>query len=148
MQIKKILVPHDFSSHSKKALDWALELAEKWQAEVELLHVIHILPPVVDVPNDMYADVERDQLAAAQKDLEAIHLEKTNGSQVTINIHVQRGVPFQAICEHAEAQQVDLIVMGSHGRTGLSHVFIGSVAERVIRHAPCPVLITKHSDPA
>lgn len=148
MQIRKILVPYDFSAHSKEALDWALELAEKWQATVEMMHVVHILPPVVDIPNDIYADVERDQIADAQQRLEAMRVEKTKGSQATIDIHVQRGVPFQSICEHAETQQTDLIVMGSHGRTGLSHVFIGSVAERVIRHAPCPVLVTKHSDPA
>ena len=148
MNIQRILVPHDFSKHSEHALDWALELADKWQATVELMHVIHMLPPVVDIPNDLYADVERDQHAAAQKRLEALRTEKTNGSQATIEIHVQRGVPFQAICDEAETQQADLIVMGSHGRTGLSHVFIGSVAERVIRHAPCPVLVTKHSDSA
>lgn len=144
MQLKKILVPYDFSDHSKEALDWALELAEKWQARVELMHVVHILPPVVDIPNDMYADVERGQIAAAQQRLEGIRTEKTHASRVTIAIHVQRGVPFQAICEYAETHQADLIVMGSHGRTGLSHVFIGSVAERVIRHARCPVLVTKH----
>lgn len=148
MNIQKILVPHDFSEHSRHALDWALALAEKWQASVELMHVVHILPPVVDIPNDMYADVERDQLATAQQHLEAIHTNKTSDSSVTIGIHVQRGVPFQAICEYAEKQHADLIVMGSHGRTGLSHVFLGSVAERVMRHAPCPVLITKHSDSA
>lgn len=144
MQLKKILVPYDFSDHSKEALDWALELAEKWQARVELMHVVHILPPVVDIPNDMYADVERGQIAAAQQRLEGIRTEKTHASRVTIDIHVQRGVPFQAICEYAETHQADLIAMGSHGRTGLSHVFIGSVAERVIRHARCPVLVTKH----
>ena len=76
MQIKKILVPYDFSDHSQEALDWALELAEKCQATVELMHVIHILPPVVDIPNDVYADVERDQIAAAEQRLEAIRAEK------------------------------------------------------------------------
>ena len=144
MQLKKILVPYDFSDHSKEALDWALELADTWQARVELLHVIHILPPVVDIPSDMYADVERDQIADAQQRLEALRTEKTSDTPATIDIHVQRGVPFQAICDYAETHQADMIVMGSHGRTGLSHVFLGSVAERVIRHAPCPVLVTKH----
>lgn len=141
-------MPHDFSKHSEHALDWALEIADKWHATVELLHVVHILPPVVDIPNDMYADVERDQLALAHKNLEAIRTEKTKVPPATIEIQVQRGVPFQAICDEAETRPADLIVMGSHGRTGLSHVFIGSVAERVMRHAPCPVLVTKHSDPA
>lgn len=125
-----------------------MELAERWQARVELMHVVHILPPVVDVPNAVYADVEQGQLTTAQKNLEAIRAKKTEGSPVLVDSHVRRGVPFQAICEEAETQKADVIVIGSHGRTGLSHVFIGSVAERVIRHAPCPVFVTKLSDPA
>ena len=148
MQIRKILVPHDFSTHSEHALDWALGLADKWQATVVLLHAVHILPPVVDIPSAMYVDVEQDQLAAAQRNLEEIRTKKTHGSQTLIDIDVQRGVPFQVICDEAEKQHTDLIVMGSHGRTGLAHVFIGSVAERVMRHSPCPVLVTKLSDPA
>ncbi len=143
MSIQKILVPYDFSPHSEHALDWAIGLAEKWQARLELLHVIHILPPVVDIAGDVYAHVEQAQLAAAQKHLETVLSTKAEDLSVLFDSHVRRGVPFQAICDEAATQQADLIVMGSHGRTGLSHVFIGSVAERVIRHAPCPVLVTK-----
>ena len=143
MLISKILVPYDFSLHSEYALDWAIGLAEKWQARLELLHVIHILPPVVDIAGDVYEHVEQAQLATAQKHLEAVGTKKTHGTPVILGSYVRRGVPFQAICDEAATQQADLIVMGSHGRTGLSHVFIGSVAERVIRHAPCPVLVTK-----
>ncbi len=146
MRIRKILVPYDFSLHSKYALDWAIELAEKWQARVVLVQIVHILPRVVDIHTDVYARVEQNQLAAAQKSLEAVCAEKTEGSPIILDCHVRRGVPFQAVCDEAEAQKADLIVMGSHGRTGLSHVFIGSVAERVIRHAPCPVLVTKFLD--
>ena len=143
MSIQKILVPYDFSQHSEHALDWAIGLAEKWRARLELLHVIHILPPVVDIAGDVYEHVEQAQLAAAQKHLETVLSTKAEDSSVLFDSHVRRGVPFQAICDEAATQQADLIVMGSHGRTGLSHVFIGSVAERVIRHAPCPVLVTK-----
>lgn len=143
MSIQKILVPYDFSQHSEHALDWAIGLAEKWQARLALIHVIHILPPVVDIAGDVYEHVEQAQLAAAQKHLEAVGTKKTHGTPVILGSHVRRGVPFQAICDEAAAHKADLIVMGSHGRTGLSHVFIGSVAERVIRHAPCPVLVTK-----
>lgn len=148
MPIRKILVPYDFSPHSEYALDWAIGLAEKWQARLELIHVIHILPPVVDIAGDVYADVEQAQLATAHKHLKTVLSTKAEGSSVLLGSHVRRGVPFQAICDEAGTQQADLIVMGSHGRTGLSHVFIGSVAERVIRHAPCPVLVTKRSEPA
>ena len=72
MSIQKILVPYDFSPHSEHALNWAIGLAEKWQARLELLHVIHILPPVVDIAGDVYAHVEQAQLAAAQKHLETV----------------------------------------------------------------------------
>ncbi len=143
MPIQKILVPYDFSPHSEHALDWAIELAERYQASLELLHVIHILPPVVDIAGDVYEQAEQAQLAAAQKHLETVLGTKAENSSVRFDSNVRRGVPFQAICDEAATHKADLIVMGSHGRTGLSHVFIGSVAERVIRHAPCPVLVTK-----
>ena len=143
MSIHKILVPYDFSPHSEHALDWAIGLAEQYQARLELLHVIHILPPVVDIAGDVYEHVEQAQLAAAQKHLETVLSTKADGSSVRFDSNVRRGVPFQTICDEAATHKADLIVMGSHGRTGLSHVFIGSVAERVIRHAPCPVLVTK-----
>lgn len=104
---------------------------------------ISFLPSVVDIAGGVYEHVEQAQLAAAQKHLEAVGTKKTHGTSVILGSHVRRGVPFQATCDEAATQQADLIVMGSHGRTGLSHVFIGSVAEQVIRHAPCPVLVTK-----
>ena len=146
MQIRKILVPYDFSQHSEHALDWAIELAEKWQARLELMHVVHILPHAVALSRDVYARVEQNQLATAQESLEAIRAKKTEGTTALLDCQVRRGMPSQAICDEAKAQKTDLIVMGSHGRTGLSHVFIGSVAERVLRHAPCPVLVTKLSE--
>ena len=148
MQIRKILVPYDFSQHSEHALDWALELAEKWQARLELMHVIHPLPQTVAFSQDVYARAEQNQLATAQEDLEAIRAKKMEGATVLLDCQVCRGMPSQAICDEAKAQKADLIVMGSHGRTGLSHVLIGSVAEWVMRYAPCPVLVTKLSDPA
>ncbi len=143
MSIQKILVPYNFSQHSEHALEWAIELAERYQARLELLHVIHILPPVVDIAGDVYEQAEQAQLATAQKHLETVGTKKTHGTPVMLGSHVRRGVPFQTICDEAATRKAGLIVMGSHGRTGLSHVFIGSVAERVLRHAPCPVLVTK-----
>ena len=148
MQIRKILVPYDFSQHSEHALDWAIEVAEKWQARLELMHVVHILPHAVALSQDVYARVEQNQLATAQESLEAIRAKKTEGTAVLLDCQVRRGMPSQAICDEAKAQKTDLIVMGSHGRTGLSHVLVGSVAEWVTRYAPCPVLVTKLSDPA
>ena len=146
MQIRKILVPYDFSQHSEHALDWAIELAEKWQARLELMHVVHILPHAVALSDNVYARVEQQQLASAQESLEAIRAKKTEGTTVRLDCRVRRGMPSQGICDEATAQKADLIVMSSHGRTGLSHVLVGSVAEWVTRYAPCPVLVTKLSD--
>ena len=148
MQIRKILVPYDFSQHSEHALDWAIALAEKWQARLELVHAVHPLPQTAAFSQDVYARSEQKQLATAQESLEAIRVKKTEGTAVLLDCHVHRGMPSQAICDEAKAQKTDLIVMGSHGRTGLSHVLIGSIAEWVTRYAPCPVLVTKLSDPA
>ena len=146
MQIRKSLVPYDFSQHSEHALDWAIELDEKWQARLELMHVVHILPHAVALSDNVYARVEQQQLSSAQESLEAIRAKKTEGTTVLLDCRVRRGMPSQGICDEATAQKADLIVMGSHGRTGLSHVLVGSVAEWVTRYAPCPVLVTKLSD--
>lgn len=148
MQIRKILVPYDFSQHSEHALDWAIALAEKWQARLELVHAVHPLPQTAAFSQDVHARSEQKQLATARESLEAIRAQKTEGTTVLLDCHVRLGMPSQAICDEAKAQKTDLIVMGSHGRTGLSHVLVGSVAEWVTRYAPCPVLVTKLSDPA
>jgi universal stress protein A len=142
MHIQTILVPSDFSTYSEKAFAWALEMAEKWNARIQLLHV---------VPNPNYpfvvmgayfdpAEFEGRLTAAAEQ--QAQEFVSSHGRQtVSIDTKVFVGNPFYDICETAKEDHTDLIVMGSHGRTGLSHILLGSVAERVVRHAPCPVLV-------
>jgi len=145
MQIQKILVPFDFSEHSEKALRWAVGIAQKWEAKISLLHVIPMFtyfPPTIgegslNIPQfeaSMQKDMER-------KTKEVVAKENKEG-QLEIESKVKVGEPFSDICLMAEEEKVDLIVMGSHGRTGFAHVLLGSVAERVVRHAPCPVLVT------
>jgi nucleotide-binding universal stress UspA family protein len=139
MQLKKILVPFDFSDHSQKALTWALGLAGKWEAEIRLLHVFQppMYPPMMAGfldPSQFEAGL---RLEATRRLKEVADREKARriDTQVTI------GEPFVDICRVAKEDGFDLIVMGSHGRTGLAHVLVGSVAERVVRHATCPVLV-------
>ncbi len=144
MQINKILVPFDFSERSEKSLRWAVGMAEKWQAHILLFHVVSSsTPPLMTTEvategfydmAEMEADLQQD---ADQRIKEVAAKEKT----VNIETEVRVGEPFWDICRTAEEEEVDLIVMGSHGRTGLAHVLLGSVAERVVRHAPCPVLV-------
>lgn len=144
MQLRTILVPTDFSQSAQQALTWALEMAVRWDARVVLLHA---LPPWDDPvrmkeagvsPADFEASLRADAEAQAQE-----LLAQTDQQGVTIQTCILVGLPNTTICHVAEQEQADLIIMGSHGRTGLAHVFLGSVAENTVRYAPCPVLVVR-----
>lgn len=142
MDIRRILVPFDFSVYSEKALTWALAMAERWRARILLLHVIPrpAYPPML--MGSMFDVVEFEARLQADAEARAREVVTQAGHKtVQIDTQVVIGEPFHDICRIAEQEKIDLIVMGSHGRTGLSHVLLGSVAERVVRHAPCPVLV-------
>jgi nucleotide-binding universal stress UspA family protein len=137
------LVPIDFSEYSLHALDYAVELAGKLDARLTLLHVIQSLPVGgadmgVTLP---YAYIENLE-AELRRSLES-YRERITAKGLLSDSVIVHGVPFQEIIEIAKARQVDLIIMGTHGRTGLLHVLLGSVAEKVVRLAPCPVLVTR-----
>jgi universal stress protein A len=134
MDIRHILSPTDFSEHAKQAVTSGFELAQRCGAKLSLLHVIEVPEYAIEVALPL-ENLERDarqQLALLLPEAEAAHVEVTR--------LVELGVPYQRILETATAEQVDLIVMATHGRTGLGHLIMGSVAERVVRLAPCPVL--------
>lgn len=136
MKCQHILVPMDFSPDAERALDSAIGLAQQFQARMTLLHVIY-LPEAADVNLGAYlkkvqSEMEQE-MAACQK--------RAEDAGVAVDAVVVHGVPSPKIVETAEDQRADLIVMGTHGRTGLQHLLIGSVAERVIRLAPCPVMV-------
>jgi nucleotide-binding universal stress UspA family protein len=148
MTVHHILVPLDFSPYAEQALDSAIAFAQKLQARVTLLHVIQ--PPLAvgaDMgvwPSPAFVD---DLEAAITSDMEG-YLARVTAAGLAGEIAVVHGVPFQEIIDTAKARQVDLIMMGTHGRTGLSHVLLGSVAEKVVRLAPCPVLVARQPLPA
>jgi universal stress protein A len=141
MEIHQILAPTDFSEFSKRSVESAHALAQTFGAKLLLLHVVELPPyPIEGLGHSptgatFLEDLERQ----ASLDLARV-LPETPDSRVEVIRQVAVGTPDRKIVEVAEADKVDLIVMATHGRTGLSHLMMGSVAERVVRAAPCPVL--------
>lgn len=140
IKLKKILCPIDFSECSLYALSYAIDLSVKEHASLYLIHVIetHI--------SDIGDIMKQIDLLLDDKQINNLRMQLINliPDDIRSNIHtepiVEKGIPFVEIIKTAKDKQVDLIVMGTHGRTGLEHILIGSVAERVIQKSPCPVL--------
>ena len=140
-----ILVPTDFGPASDAALACAKEMASRFDARLSLLHVVtDPLATGVWTP-DVYVATSpevRDRfLRSARERLEAA-LTAEERARFAVTIEARVGVPAAIIEDFVREQKADLVVMGTHGRRGLSHLFLGSVAERLVRHAPCPVLTT------
>jgi nucleotide-binding universal stress UspA family protein len=141
--ITRILVPMDFSPHAERAFCYATTLAHRLGAKLALLHVVEdpfvtgawsaevYLPSVPELLENLIGGADR-RLATLKESVASLGL--------TTDTMVTTGRPAHAIVEYAKDGGFDLIVMGTHGRTGLSHVVMGSVAEQVVRKAPCPVL--------
>ena len=137
MKCEHVLVPIDFSSDSLRALYCAIGLAQQFKAKLTLLHVIS-LPDAQDADMADYLNKVEGEL---EQDL-AIYQKRVEDAGVSmVHAYVGHGLPATRIVEGARFRKADLIVMGTHGRTGLQHLLIGSVAERVIRMAPCPVMV-------
>lgn len=142
IKIEKILFPTDFSEHSKNAFCYALSFAKEYGARLYMLHVIEDIQYLAnaymfDVPiMPSFADMEQNRLKEMQ---EFIDREVTD-PEIKIEKVIKRGRPFIEIIQMAREENIDLIVTATHGRGGLEHVLFGSVAEKVVRKAPCPVL--------
>jgi nucleotide-binding universal stress UspA family protein len=141
MDVRHLLVPTDFSEGSKQAFAYALGVARTCGAKLTLLHVVELPSYLSDGHTPAHTTTAlRDAMQeSAQQELARL-LPEGAGTPVEIARQVAVGVPYQKILETAAAEQVDWIVMATHGRTGLSHLVMGSVAERVVRTVPCPVL--------
>jgi nucleotide-binding universal stress UspA family protein len=143
MEIRKVLVPVDFSDHSQRALEEAIELSKSFGAQLHLLHCYQIHPASIApygivVPESFEHDV---RMAALQRLSE--WREKVSAQGVRVQEHIVALAPPDEIVSMAEHLGVDLIVMGTRGLTGLKRALLGSTAERVIRAAKCPVLTVK-----
>lgn len=144
IRIQKVLLPTDFSNYSVAATKYACELATKFEAELHILHALeHHLS---STPNfAMGLDLPRfisESAEAARNKLSDIVDAKWAAGRTVIHAVIE-GSPKMEIVRYARERDIDLIVLSTHGRTGLSHVVMGSVAENVVRTAPCPVLTVR-----
>lgn len=147
--IKKILVATDFGPASETALSYGRALAELFGAA---LHVLHVTENVyltaangydyASIPPQLQEEIER----AAQKQTEALLTEEDRRTLHATALSVTHNTPAAAIVEYARTNRSDLIVLGTHGRGAFAHLFMGSVAERVVRTASCPVLTVRHPE--
>jgi universal stress protein A len=144
IRIQKILLPTDFSTYSAAATNYACELATKFDAELHILHTLET--HLVSTPNfGLGLDLPKyvsESKAAAAKFLAGVLDPKWSEGRTVIHAIVE-GSPKVEIIGYARKQNIDLIVIATHGRTGLAHVIMGSVAETVVRTAPCPVLTVR-----
>lgn len=144
-RLRNILVPVDFSDCSRKAMHYASCFAKQFNAEVTLLHVVVGVPP----PPQMMI-LEAETLTSKYREQAARQLaewRKEITSHGTVKAVVRAGVAaHQEIVNAAQECNTDLIVIGNHGRTGLARLFTGSTTERVVRYAPCPVLVVRERE--
>ena len=147
--LKNILLPTDFSKPSAIALAYAKEFAQLTQASVHVLHVVdllRVLPWVsaeasLTLQHTVREDIEKKAADQLQSLLSPAEKEKFRAHLV-----VRTGSPFVEIIRYAREQSIDLVVMGTHGRGPVAHMLLGSVAEKVVRKAPCPVLTVRHPE--
>ena len=145
INLHRILVPTDFSKYSQNALKYAAAFAEKFDSQLYLLHVVQdlalFIPDMVTVAPPIAPSVEQMTTAvraAFDRLIEANQLERFK-----IQREVREGNPFYEIIRFAKENEIDLILMGTHGHTGLAHMLLGSVTEKVVRKSPCPVLTVR-----
>lgn len=144
MQIKTILFPTDFSNGARAALDHAISLAKDYQAKLILLYVIQdisiaewYIPSSLSVA-DLVEDMQKSAWQEMDKWIAEVSKQVKDAEKMVV-----RGVPFVEIIRTAKERNADLIVIGTHGRTGIDHMLFGSTAEKVVRKASCPVLTVR-----
>ena len=144
IRFQRILLPTDFSTLSATAMKYACELAAKFDAELHLLHTLEIhssSTPAFEMGLALPTYVKESR-AAAEKSLTGVLDPQWSAGRKVIHAVIE-GSPKVEIIRYARNHEIDLIVLSTHGRTGLSHIFMGSVAENVVRTAPCPVLTVR-----
>ena len=148
LRLKRILVPTDFSESSERALKYAVRLGRPYKAEIVVLNVFHLkeylglLSQKEDINSATANQVLEASKVGAIEKLEEL-IRRVDGKEVVMLPILLIGVPFEEIVRYAGEHEADLIVMPTHGRTGLAHFLLGSTAERVISHSDCPVVVIR-----
>ncbi len=143
MEIKKILLPTDFTEGALAALPYASDLARSFGAKLYILHVIYDVSMAtgLHVPHVSVDAMNEEMQKSAEKEIKNFGAEMTEG--ITVETSVIMGVPYEEILTFSNENGIDMIIMGTHGRSGLDRVIFGSTAEKVVRNAGCPVLTVR-----
>ncbi len=144
MEIKSILFPTDFSEGSLYALPYAVDMAKTHSAKLYMIHILYDIASAsgLSVPHTSLDQMYKELEASAKKELQNFGWQKREELK-DVEFTVVRGLPYDEILKFAKEKSVDLIVIGTHGKTGIDRVIFGSTAQRVVRHAQCPVLTVK-----
>jgi nucleotide-binding universal stress UspA family protein len=150
MKIKRVLVPVDFSANSLHALDYAVEFARVFDAEVEVLFVIepvyYAVPDFAGGATAAMSGLLEEQMRSGREQLAKL-AKRYARHRITLRTMMRSGTPYAEIVAAAQSRKSGLVFMATHGRTGLTHLLLGSVTERVVRSAPCPVLTIRGKAP-
>jgi len=146
--VKKILAPIDFSVHSMEAMRAAMELAKDVGAEVHLMHVIaphhHFIPLPLATSGEESRELVREAAMIEQAEEELARIKKDDfGDSKNVTTFAVIGHPVQKLNDYAKEQAIDLIVMSTHGRSGIEHALLGETTEKIVRSAPCSVLVIR-----
>lgn len=145
IQLRRILIPTDFSEFSQHAMKYACEFSKRFSAELHVLNVVENIYPIVAEPGMAMPSAGEflvDLLNSSERAIQSLPDSGwINGGAVVRE--VRTGTPFLEIIRYAKEKEIDLIVIGTHGRSGLVQVLMGSVAEKVVRKSPCPVLTVR-----
>ncbi|MHC1739391.1 MAG: universal stress protein [Ignavibacteriaceae bacterium] len=146
ISIKKILVPIDFSEASLISLRYSLNFAKLFNAKLFLIYVLEpvVYPPDFSLGQISLPSVDLEMDKRAKEELEKIAKAEIPGD-IEFNLIIKTGKPFIEIIETAKSEDIDLIIISTHGHTGVEHILFGSTAEKVVRKAPCPVLSVRKS---
>jgi len=139
--IKKVLVPIDFSDYSKSALKYAVNFAKSFNADIILIYVVE---PIIYPPDFSMGQIAMPSINTEWDDRAKDELQKLAKNEIagvaSVKTIIKTGKPFVEIIETAKEENVDLIIIATHGHSGVEHILFGSTAEKVVRKAPCPVL--------